>query len=87
VNAQTDHSPLIAFRAALVCDKDGTVRQLDNYGIAGIRGDHVERIPLLPSHEGYYDRYRFTSFIATPHHELIASTLGFYREWALELSK
>jgi signal transduction histidine kinase/ligand-binding sensor domain-containing protein len=62
--------------AALQCNKDGTVRQLDNSGIAEIRNDHIERLPLLPINEGYYDHYRFTSFVTTPDGALIAGTTG-----------
>jgi signal transduction histidine kinase len=61
---------------ALSCAKDGSIRMLDNAGIAEVRGNRVERLPLLPDHSNYFQNYQFVSFLELLSHDLIASTRG-----------
>jgi signal transduction histidine kinase len=63
--------------SSILCSKDGTVLLLEaDSGIAEIRNGHIDRLPLLPAHGRYWERYKFSSVVVLPDHQLIASTIG-----------
>ena len=61
---------------SLLCDKNDKVWLQFNGGIAQVQNDRVERLPLLPEHGHYGDRYYFTSLAVLPDRRLLASTNG-----------
>jgi signal transduction histidine kinase/ligand-binding sensor domain-containing protein len=60
---------------SMVCSKDGSVRLL-GHGIAEVRNDRVDILPLLPGRGNYYDNYKFTSVLSLQDGRLLASTAG-----------
>jgi hypothetical protein len=58
------------------CLPNGQFYFMDSSGIATVRDDHVQRLPLLPGHTGYSDHYLFVGLVELPDHSLVTSVGG-----------
>ncbi len=61
---------------ALSCSRDSRIWALTSSGLAEVKGDQLDRLPLLTNHDPYWEHYQFSSIVPLSHNRLLASTIG-----------